>query len=206
MGTKTSKLSKSEPDQPHSILIEKGKAKNIDDCWEEAMSDIHFGDCFITGANLLDKEGNAALMAGTLFGGRIGPWIQSAWIEGVHSIVAVGLEKLVPEAKQIKFDKTSEGLQALRDDRGVAFAQDDILLFKLVQDNPSWTVVGRVFNPTDWGVGFRKGEDDIRKYVDQALLTMYHSGFLKNRLKKWWSGQELDQYLLRIDDMFKAHQ
>ena len=44
---------------------------------------------------------------------------------------AQGLEKLIPEAKQIKFDKTSEALQALRDDRGVAFAQDDILLFKL---------------------------------------------------------------------------
>ena len=115
---------------------------------------------------------------------------------------AQGLEKLVPAAKQIKFDKTSEALQALRDGRGIAFAQDDILLFKLVQDNPDWMVVGRVFNPTDWGVGFRKGEDDIRKYVDQSLLTMYQSGFLKDTLKKWWAGQELDEYLQRIDDMF----
>ena len=35
-------------------------------------------------------------MAGAMFGGRPGPWIQGAWIEGVHTIIAVGLEKLVP--------------------------------------------------------------------------------------------------------------
>ncbi len=82
---------------------------------------------------------------------------------------AQGLEKLVPDANQIKFDKTSEALQALRDDRGVAFAQDDILLYKLVLEYPDYTVVGEVFNPTDWGVGFRKGENDIRESVNESL-------------------------------------
>ena len=114
-----------------------------------------------------------------------------------------GLAELIPDAEQIKFDKTSEALQALRDDRGVAFAQDDILLFKLVQDNPDWIVVGDVFNPTDWGVGFRKGEDDIKGFVNESLTKMYESGFLQDSLKKWWAGQELDEYLKRIDEMFK---
>lgn len=114
-----------------------------------------------------------------------------------------GLDKLVPEAKQIKFDKTSEALQALRDDRGVAFAQDDILLFKLILDNPNLEVVGEVFNPTDWGVGFRKDEEDIKAFVNLALRHMYQTGFLQTSLRKWWKGQELDQYLKRIDDMFR---
>jgi polar amino acid transport system substrate-binding protein len=151
---------------------------------------------FKSGVQLLTKKGSGLNTLEGLSGKKV------ITIKGTTG--AQGLEKLVPDARQIKFDKTSEALQALRDDRGIAFAQDDILLFKLVQDNPDWQVVGRVFNPTDWGVGFRKGEDDIRMYVDQALLTMYHSGYLKGRLKKWWSGQELDEYLKRIDDMFKA--
>jgi polar amino acid transport system substrate-binding protein len=151
---------------------------------------------FKSGVQLLTKKGSAIKELEDLSGKTV------ITIKGTTG--AQGLEKLVPNAKQIKFDKTSEGLQALRDDRGVAFAQDDILLFKLVQDNPDWQVVGRVFNPTDWGVGFRKKEDDIRKYVDQTLFTMYYSGFLQETLKKWWSGQELDEYLKRIDDMFKA--
>jgi polar amino acid transport system substrate-binding protein len=116
---------------------------------------------------------------------------------------AQGLEKLVPEAKQVKFDKTSEALQALRDDRGVAFAQDDILLFKLILDNPNLEVVGEVFNPTDWGVGFRKGEDDIKAFVNLALRHMYQTGYLQTSLRSWWKGQELEQYLKRIDDMFR---
>jgi len=116
---------------------------------------------------------------------------------------AQGLEKLVPEANQIKFDKTSEALQALRDDRGVAFAQDDILLYKLVMDYPDYTVVGEVFNPTDWGVGFRKGENDVREYVNESLRRMYREKVLQESLKKWWKGLELDEYLKRIDAMFK---
>ena len=116
---------------------------------------------------------------------------------------AQGLEKLVPEAKQIKFDKTSEALQALRDDRGVAFAQDDILLFKLIETMPEYRVVGQVFNETDWAVAFRKGEDDIRNYVNDAIQKMYDSGFLVESLKKWWVGQEMEEYVNRIHDMFK---
>ena len=116
---------------------------------------------------------------------------------------AQGLEKLVPDATQVKFDKSSEALQALRDDRGVAFAQDDIFLYKVALENPEYVVVGEVFAPTDWGVGFRKGEKDIKAFVDDAIKKMYASGYLKDTLKKWWKGQELDEYLKRIDDMFK---
>ena len=120
-----------------------------------------------------------------------------------RSTGAQGLEKLVPEANQIKFDKTSEALQALRDDRGVAFAKDDILLFKLVMDYPDYTVVGEVFNPTDWGVGFRKGENDIREYINESLRRMYREKVLQDSLKRWWKGLELEEYLKRIDAMFK---
>jgi polar amino acid transport system substrate-binding protein len=150
---------------------------------------------FTSGVQLLVKKGSSIKNIADLKGKTV------ITIKGTTG--AQGLEKLVPEATQIKFDKTSEALQAIRDDRGVAFAQDDIILFKIAQDNPEYTVVGEVFNPTDWGVGFRKGEDDIRKFVDESIRKMYSSGFLKESLKKWWGGQELDAYLQRIDQMFK---
>jgi polar amino acid transport system substrate-binding protein len=116
---------------------------------------------------------------------------------------AQGIEKLVPDAKQIKFDKTSEALQALRNDRGVAFAQDDILLFKLVQNDPSLRVTGRVFNETDWAVGFRKGEEDIKAFVNQTIKEMGKSGYMTESLKKWWAGQEMEEYIERIEDLVK---
>ena len=114
-----------------------------------------------------------------------------------------GIAKLVPEAKQIKFDKTSEALQALRNDRGVAFAQDDILLFKLVEKDPTLRVTGRVFNKTDWAVGFRKGEEDIKKYINGEIKKMAGSGYMATALKKWWSGQEMTEYIKRIEEMAK---
>jgi polar amino acid transport system substrate-binding protein len=150
---------------------------------------------FKSGVQLLVKKGSPIKSITDLKGKTV------ITIKGTTG--AQGLEKLVPDATQIKFDKTSEALQALRDDRGVAFAQDDILLFKLIQENPEYVVVGEVFNPTDWGVGLRKGEDDIRKFIDDSLRKMHASGYLKESLKKWWGGQELNEYLLRIDQMFK---
>jgi polar amino acid transport system substrate-binding protein len=99
-----------------------------------------------------------------------------------------GLAELVPNAEQLKFDKTSEALQALRDDRAVAFAQDDILLYKLVEEYPDWQVVGESFNVTPWAVGCRKGEDSIRNYLDEFLTKIKKSGYLDESMKKWWTG------------------
>ena len=150
---------------------------------------------FSSGVQLLVKKGSPIKSINDLKGKTV------ITIKGTTG--AQGLEKLVPDANQIKFDKTSEALQALRDDRGVAFAQDDILLYKLVLEYPDYTVVGEVFNPTDWGVGFRKGENDIREYVNESLRRMNKEKYLHESLKKWWKGLELDEYLKRIDDMFK---
>lgn len=150
---------------------------------------------FKSGVQLLVKKGSPIKSIQDLKGKTV------ITIKGTTG--AQGLEKLVPDANQVKFDKTSEALQALRDNRGVAFAQDDILLFKLIQDYPDYMVVGEVFNPTDWGVGFRKGENDIREYVNEAIRRMNREKFLQESLKKWWKGVELDEYLKRIDDMFK---
>ena len=150
---------------------------------------------FSSGVQLMVKKGSPIKSINDLKGKTV------ITIKGTTG--AQGLEKLVPEANQIKFDKTSEALQALRDDRGVAFAKDDILLFKLVMDYPDYTVVGEVFNPTDWGVGFRKGENDIREYINESLRRMYREKVLQDSLKRWWKGLELEEYLKRIDAMFK---
>jgi len=150
---------------------------------------------FSSGVQLLVKKGSPIRSIQDLKGKTV------ITIKGTTG--AQGLEKLVPDANQVKFDKTSEALQALRDNRGVAFAQDDILLYKLVLEYPDYTVVGEVFNPTDWGVGFRKGENDIRESVNESLKRMYRDKFLQESLKKWWKGLELDEYLKRIDAMFK---
>lgn len=61
-------------------------------------------DVFITGANIFDVFGNAAMMAGVPFGNFPGKIIPAINSEGVKIIIAVGLEKLspIPVSQSIK--------------------------------------------------------------------------------------------------------
>ncbi len=104
---------------------------------------------------------------------------------------STGLEKLVPEAEQIKLDKTSEALKALSDGRGVAFAQDDVLLFQLVKENPQFKVVGQAFNKTQWAIAVRKGDQGLLAWTNAALEEMKKRDLFKKYFDKW----------LRVDGM-----
>jgi ABC-type amino acid transport substrate-binding protein len=125
---------------------------------------------------------------------------------------AIVLEKLMPDAHYIKFDTTSEAMQALRDGRGVAFAQSDLQLFEILAENPQFKLVGRRFTNEIWGVGLRKGEEDIKAFVNLAISHMYHTGFLLDSVNKWWKGDYLnhikgiakEQFEKYMPEMYRA--
>jgi hypothetical protein len=81
---------------PHSLLIEKGGARNVDDDLTEAVRSLGRGDVVVIGANALDAEGNAAMMAGSVGGFSPGLAITSMMTEGAGVIIAAGLDKLIP--------------------------------------------------------------------------------------------------------------
>lgn len=83
-------------DGPHTVLIEKGECKNIDDCVAEEMQGLGPHDLIICGANAIDGEGRAALMAGSPGGGNIGRALSSWYSEGIPILIPVGIEKLIP--------------------------------------------------------------------------------------------------------------
>lgn len=149
---------------------------------------------FESGVRLLAKKGSGINSIYDLNGKKV------ITIKGTTG--AQALAELVPKAKQIKFSKTHEAIQALRKDQGVAFAQDDLLVFTMALYNPDLEVVGEHFNSTHWGVAMRKGEEDIKAFVDVSLRLMYETGFLQGSLKKWWGGWVLDEYLRRIEKVF----
>jgi len=88
-------------DAPHSILTEKGgKFISIDDKEEEAIQGLRKDDVFVIGANGLTVEGIALMMAGSPLGGSPGKLLGGLQAEGVHIIILVGLEKLIPGTAQ----------------------------------------------------------------------------------------------------------
>jgi hypothetical protein len=81
---------------PHYVLIEGGRWRSIDQCLDEELAAMAQTDLFITGANALDAQGTAGLMAGLAGGGAAGKALSMLYSEGIRTIIAVGLEKLIP--------------------------------------------------------------------------------------------------------------
>lgn len=87
-------------DAPHSVLIEGGKVTPIDDREEEAIMGLKREDVFVIGANALDSQGVALMMAGSFLGGSPGKLLGGLLAEGVQIVILVGLEKLIPGKAQ----------------------------------------------------------------------------------------------------------
>ncbi len=93
-GTVTAKDSSRE--HAHSVLIEKGTVKNIDETIIEVSQGLGRGDVVIISGNAIDVNGNAAMMAGSPGGGNPGGAISAMLAQGAHLIIPIGLEKLIP--------------------------------------------------------------------------------------------------------------
>lgn len=83
-------------DLPHSVLIKGGQWQDIDDRFLDEALKMGPGNVVIIGANAIDSDGNAAMMAGSPGGGNPGAAFAALNTEGAHVIIAAGLEKLVP--------------------------------------------------------------------------------------------------------------
>ncbi len=95
-GTRTAPFV-SSAQHPHALLLDRGTTRPVAAAdWPDVMAVMKRGDCLVTGANLIDAHGGAALMCGSPYGDGAGPWLGAAPVEGFEIIVAAGLEKLVP--------------------------------------------------------------------------------------------------------------
>jgi polar amino acid transport system substrate-binding protein len=94
------------------------------------------------------------------------------------------LTKCAKDAKQVLFGQTSEALTALKQKRGAALAQDDTLLIDLAAKNPDLKVVGEAKAESPWGMGVRKGDATMLRWVDGALKQMQTEDFFWTQFQK----------------------
>jgi hypothetical protein len=83
-------------DQHHTLLIENGKYSGIDPTILKETAELGKDDVIVVGANALDVDGNAAMMAAAPLGHNAGQAISGFSSQGTKVIIAVGLEKLIP--------------------------------------------------------------------------------------------------------------
>ena len=81
---------------PHSLVLRRGVCEPGDGRLVEIAREMGPSDVCVCGANLIDMQGNAAMMAGRDLCGEPGAVIPVLPAEGVFCIVAAGLEKLSP--------------------------------------------------------------------------------------------------------------
>lgn len=79
---------------PFPIIYYKGEKSSK--TLKEALEDFHRETVLIKGANAVDPNGNAAVIAAGFDGGTMGATLGTAVSQGLKYIVPVGLEKLVP--------------------------------------------------------------------------------------------------------------
>ncbi len=80
----------------HSLLYSQGQITNIDEDYDDRIMEMGPEDVIITGANIIDIHGNAAMLAGSPAGNRCGKGVSAMTVEGAKVIVAAGIEKLIP--------------------------------------------------------------------------------------------------------------
>lgn len=85
------------PSGAHLMLLRKGIPESAEGLLRDAAREMGPDDVAICGANLFDLQGRAAIMAGSALGGETGGVYPALEAEGVHCIVAAGMEKLSPQ-------------------------------------------------------------------------------------------------------------
>lgn len=81
---------------PHSILIEGDRWRGVDGELPDVVASLGQDDVVVTGANIIDAYGGAAMIAGAPLGDRPGAVMSGIMSEGLQVIVVAGLEKLIP--------------------------------------------------------------------------------------------------------------
>src|SRR5690606_37644 len=84
-----------------------------------------------------------------------------------------------PDWKLLKFEKTSESLQALANGRGDAYAQDNLVLFSWAKQNPGYRVLGDTLgDEAPIAPAVKKGNVELRDWVNAELAKLGEEQFL----------------------------
>jgi ABC-type amino acid transport substrate-binding protein len=86
------------------------------------------------------------------------------------------LAELAPQATRLKYGKVTEAMLAVKAGHADGFVQDDILILKLVKDNPDMRVAGKPFMPRPYGIAVRKGDTEFIQWVNTQLKRMQSDG------------------------------
>ncbi|MBI2766508.1 MAG: glutamate ABC transporter substrate-binding protein [Chloroflexi bacterium] len=85
-----------------------------------------------------------------------------------------------PTAQLLSLADYSSCVSSLKDGRVDAVSTDDIILAGFAAADPSLKLVGGQFTQEPYGIGVKKGKDDLVKFIDAQLDRMFKDGTWDN--------------------------
>lgn len=95
-----------ESTAPHTVLLGKDGEVCLDGKEREGLLALGPDGVLVTGANLIDCAGNAAMLAGSPGAGSYGAALGAIMAEGMRVLIAAGTEKLTPGTIRAAVDQT----------------------------------------------------------------------------------------------------
>ncbi|PZG09520.1 glutamate ABC transporter substrate-binding protein [Nonomuraea aridisoli] len=137
---------------------------------EERAEQVSFaGPYYTSGLTIAVKKGTTGITKPEDLNGK-------KVLAGANTPAIPAIEKAAPDAEIITFGSDPECMQALKQDRGVAYVQDETLLIANAQKDPSIEIVTKPFTVDPYGIGLKHGDDQFKKFVNDWLVKIQQAG------------------------------
>jgi aspartate/glutamate/glutamine transport system substrate-binding protein len=146
---------------------------------EERKKEVDFSDVYFdAGQSLLVKKGSPIKGLDDLKKGT-----KVLAVKGSTS--AVNIREKAPDTTVLEFENYTEAFTALKSGQGDALTTDDSILYGMVDQDPSYTLVGGTFTEEPYGIAVKKGNKELVDAINDALKKLKDNGKYDEIHDKW---------------------
>jgi glutamate transport system substrate-binding protein len=146
---------------------------------EERVGQIEFSDpYYIAKGRILVKEDNSEITGVDTLGGK-------NVCTALGSTYEATLKKQAPDAKLKLVDSYSECLESLQNGSVDAISTDDVILTGMIIQDDSLHLVGDELTQEPYGAGIKKGNTELKEFVDGVFSEYKEDGRYGKTYEKW---------------------
>lgn len=146
---------------------------------EERKQEVDFSDVYFeAGQSLLVKKGSSIKSIKDIKKGT-----KVLAVKGSTS--AVNIHEKAPDATVLEFENYAEAFTALKAKQGDTLTTDNAILYGMVDEDPSYQVVGDIFTDEPYGIAMKKDSPELVKAINDALKELKDNGKYDELYNKW---------------------
>ena len=164
---------------------------------EERVGQIEFSDpYFIAKGRILTKKDNSEITGVDSLAGK-------NVCTALGSTYEATLKKQAPDAELKLVDSYSECLESLQNGSVDAISTDDVILTGMIIQDDSLKLVGDELSQEPYGAGIKKGNADLKEFVDGVFSEFKEDGRYDKTYEKWvgqYTDTEAEAPTISVDE------